>query len=86
LYILYLSFGDLMNDFTKDELITMQAELPYVDGEPCALREKIQSMIDNYPHSKCPSCAGRYRGMLSTKIKISVCPRCNQEVWEDNDE
>jgi len=37
-----------MNDFTKEELQTMQANLPYIDGEPCELSDKIQSLIDNY--------------------------------------
>ena len=37
-----------MNDFTKKELETMQANLPYIDGESCELSNKIQVMINNY--------------------------------------
>ncbi len=52
-----------MNDFTKDELRTIismvNASNPHGATYYSELRDKIQSMIDNYCERQCPSCGRR---------------------------
>lgn len=70
-----------MNDFTKEELITMK----YWCRENHDLSEKLQSMIDNYPQQKlCPFCGciysvdgGNYCGVWDIGCSNEDCI-CNQ--------
>lgn len=66
-----------MNDFTKEELITLAESLPYIfhkePGYMTALLQKIDSMINNYcehdgargidyPAEKCMECGHAWDG------------------------
>jgi len=58
-----------MNDFTKEELTLMFIVLPPVDATKL-LKDKIQSMIDNYcEHSK-----------LHTARDAVYCENCSKEL------
>lgn len=67
-----------MNDFTKEELISILDAFNYVEDDPCwrnvggiddPLKSKIQSMIDNYCEhiNKC------------TNHNTLVCEGCGKE-------
>ena len=68
-----------MNDFTKEELESIIQGFEYIEGSPAwrdtigwddDLKNKIQSMIDNY----CDPCVHEF---TRRKIQLDLCHKCN---------
>lgn len=50
-----------MNNFTKDELEELMYAVNFVGADDGSLRDKLQSMIDNYCEHECKKCGEFYR-------------------------
>jgi NADH pyrophosphatase NudC (nudix superfamily) len=84
-----------MNEFTKEELeyinnyIFHGAASIRMDHHEL-LKNKLQSMIDNYcdqkeksnHHPICPRCTGKYTATSSSRVTCRICSKCKKEFFE----